>query len=59
MLFRTEIKRVQESFRKEYDLYKNHQTDLVQKITDMIKAEIQVRLSSELDLKKLTSDIAN
>ena len=25
----------------------------------MIKAEIQVRLSSELDLKKLTSDIAN
>ena len=31
----------------------------MEKITDMIKAEIQVRLSSELDLKKLTSDIAN
>lgn len=59
MLFRTEIKRLQESFRKEYDIYKDHQSELVQKITQMIKAEIQVRLSSQLDLKKLTSDIAN
>ena len=53
------MKKVQQNFRKEYDIYKSHQGDLVQKITDMIKAQIQVRLNSELDLKKLTSDIAN
>lgn len=36
--FRGEIKHVQENLRKEYDLYKNHQGELVDKITDMIKS---------------------
>lgn len=58
-LFRGEIKHVQDNLRKEYDLYKNHQGELVDKITDMIKSEIEVRLSTQLDLKKLTSNIAH
>ena len=49
---------MQESLRKEYDIYKNHQGELVDKITDMVKSEIEVRLSTQLDLKKLTSSIA-
>jgi hypothetical protein len=57
--FRGEIRRVQESLRKEYDLYKNHQGELVDKITEMIKSEIEVRLTTQLDLKKLTSSIAH
>ena len=57
--FRGEIKRVQESLRKEYDLYKSHQGELVDKSTEMIKSEIEVRLTTQLDLKKLTSSIAH
>lgn len=56
---RAEIRRVQDNLRKEYDLYKNHQSELVEKITEMIKSEIEVRLSNQMDLKKLTSNIAN
>ena len=40
-------------------MYKNHQSELVDKITEMIKSEIEVRLSTQLDLKKLTSNIAH
>lgn len=56
---RGEIRRVQDNLRKEYDLYKNHQGELVEKITEMIKSEIEVRLTTQLDLKKLTSNIAH
>lgn len=53
------MKRVQESFRKEYDIYKTHQSDVLERIGELVKEEVQVRVSSEINLKKLTSDIAH
>lgn len=56
---RAEMKRIQDSFRKEYDLYKTHQSDVLERIGELVKEEVQVRVNSEVNLKKLTSDIAN
>lgn len=53
--FRFEIKKVQESLRKEYDLYKNHQSELMDTITGLIKTEVQSRSIEDQDLKRITA----
>lgn len=58
-VLRNEIKRIQENFRQEYDIFKTHQSDVLEKIGQLVKEEVQVRVASEINLKKLTSDIAN
>ena len=40
------MKRVQESFRKEYDIYKTHQSDVLERIGELVKEEVQVRVNS-------------
>ncbi|KAL4480269.1 hypothetical protein ABPG74_020785 [Tetrahymena malaccensis] len=58
IVFRNEILKMQETFAREYDIFKNQQSNITEKITEMMKIEIQTRLSSDVDLKNLTSAIA-
>lgn len=36
-VLKAEMKRVQESFRKEYDIYKTHQSDVLERIGELVK----------------------
>ncbi len=55
---KSELKKIQEGFRKEYDMYKQQQSDLVVNMEEMIKVEIGARLNSDVDLKNLTNTVA-
>ncbi|KAL4466952.1 hypothetical protein ABPG74_010549 [Tetrahymena malaccensis] len=53
-----DILKIQEQFNKDYLQYKNYQNGLTEKITEMMQQEIKTRINSDIDLKNLTSDIA-
>lgn len=57
-LMKNELKKIQQGFRKEYDMYKQQQSDLVTNMEEMIKVEIGARLNSDVDLKNLTNTVA-
>lgn len=55
---RNDLLKIQENIKQENELFKQHQATITEKMTDMIKVEVQNRLSSDVDLKNLTSAIA-
>jgi hypothetical protein len=48
MQIRSEIAALKDSFSKEYDLFKGQQSTITEKITEMMKMEIQARLNSDM-----------
>lgn len=57
-IIRDEILKYQEIQKKEYDMFQNQQTSIQEKITEMIKIEVETRLNTDQDLKNLTNQIA-
>ena len=47
-VFREDFLRFQEVMRKEYDLFQGQQSSLNEKITEMIKMEVETRLTSDM-----------
>ena len=58
-LLRNELFQLSESYRKEYSLFKGQQSTITEKITEMIKMEVQTRLNSDVDLKNWTKLLSN
>ncbi|KAM3144712.1 hypothetical protein pb186bvf_003021 [Paramecium bursaria] len=56
---RADLLKIQENIKQENEMFKSHQTNVIEKITEMIRVEVQNRLSSDVDLKNLTSAIAS
>ncbi|CAD8113035.1 unnamed protein product [Paramecium sonneborni] len=55
---RGDLLKIQENIKQENELFKTHQANITEKITDMIRIEVQTRLSTDTELKNLTSAIA-
>ncbi|CAD8193692.1 unnamed protein product [Paramecium octaurelia] len=55
---RGDLLKIQENIKSENELFKTHQANITEKITDMIRIEVQTRLSTDTELKNLTSAIA-
>ena len=56
---REDFVKFQEIMKKEYDLFSTHQSSITEKITEMIKIEIDTRLSSDIDLKNLMNSLSS